>query len=92
MTLSAVRMRSPITSLIAIEQLLQKGSTQLMHRRPNRYFAGFQIQMAKPLAVSGHAPNQAVDFRFRLAAKRLRSFFFNCSNSSSSARIRAGRS
>jgi len=62
-----------------------------MHSRTDRYFAGFQIQVSESLAILQHAPNQAIYFFFRFSAKCLRSFFFNCSNSFSSSKLRTGR-
>ena len=81
MALPAVWMCSAITSVIAIQQLPQQRPAQFMQRRPNRRFAGFQIQMPQPLAVEEDAADERRYVLFRFFKKCLRSFFFNCSNS-----------
>jgi len=90
-SMTTIEVRATVTLTVAVAQLLQQDAAHLMHGPTDRHFTGFQIQVSQAPAILQHASNEAVYFLFRFSAKCLRSSFFNCSNSFSSATVRAGR-
>lgn len=51
MSLVAIQVCAAITAAVAVQQLLQQDAAHLMHGRTDGHFAGFQVQVAKPMTI-----------------------------------------
>lgn len=72
-------------SRIGVEELFQKHSSHLVHAMTDGEFGGLQIQVPAFLLVLENAPDQAIDFFFRLLENLLCNFFLSTVSSFSSS-------
>jgi len=72
---TTIKVRAPVTAIVAVESLPQQNAAHLVHGGTNRHFAGFQVQVFESLAILQDTRHEAIYLLFRFSAKRLRSFF-----------------
>src|SRR6266571_4671360 len=75
MTLGTVDPASTISAVIRVQQLFENLSSDLLHRRPNSFLAGFQVQMPPSLPIAEGPFYGTLDFFLNLLANRLDNVF-----------------